>query len=222
MLERYVHQCRVIRFPCDPDAEREVIADWREELGPRPTRRMSPLGLAVAATLRGHAFEDDPALIYTTTFTETRALEGFIDSFPNPSPLLFQMSIHPGGAEQAMIARHQAVTEFFPLAGEDEIISQALKTAFLSPRPRTVWIGGEERGSWLLDAQSSGPATFAWALALDQVSRGAVARVKWDPGAIVDKRLAARSTFGFCEALETREDLRWGGPDIGLFHWNWL
>lgn len=222
MPELYIQQCRVVRFPDEPEAENEALARWRRELGPRRTRRMSPLGLAVTAALRGCGFHDDPTLLYTTTYTETRALENFIDSFPSPSPLYFQSSIHPGGAEQAMIARQQAVTEFFPLAGSREIITQGLKTALLSARPRIIWLGGEEKGTWMLDAETAGATTFGWALTLAREPQGACGRLSWRPGPEAGFPAPAPCTARFCEALETREVLRWGSDETGHAALEWL
>lgn len=181
---------------------------------------MSPLGLLLTATLRDETFADDPCLLYTTTYTETQALEKFIDSFPFPSPLLFQTSIHPGGAEQAMIYRRQPVTEFFPLAGSARLLGQAIVLACTTPRPRTVWIGGEERGGWLRGVNEASEATFAWALSLTADPAGALARVSWEPGveATTPRRL---STANFQEMLENRRPAEWGETGLGRFRWEW-
>lgn len=221
MPELFVHTCRLVRIPQSEEPAQRFVAALRQELGPRLTRRMSQLGLSLTAALRDHTFADDPTLVYTTTFTEAQALEKYIDSFPHASPLLFQMSIHPGGIEQAMIARQQAVTEFFPLAGDGGIIAQSLRAAFLSTRPRTIWTGGEECGGWLVEADCASDQTFAWALALSDQPDGAEARISWEAEA-VDSNSQAMDTGRFFAALEARESLAWNEPEIGQFHWTWL
>lgn len=221
MPELFVHACRLVRIPEQEEPAERFVAELREQLGPRLTRRMSLLGLSLTAALRDHSFADDPTLVYTTTFTEAQALEKYIDSFPHASPLLFQMSIHPGGIEQAMIARQQAVTEFFPLAGDRGIITQSLRTAFLSTRSRTIWTGGEECGDWLVEANCASDQTFAWALALSDQSEGAEARIGWEIEAGGGNPLTM-DTCQFFAALEARKSFAWNEPEVGQFHWTWL
>src|SRR3954462_13979370 len=98
MIERYLHHLRVERPP-----PAETAAEARERLKekfPRAAlRRMTHLGLLIGATLEGTALTSEDALIYATTYGETRALEDFLTSFPAASPLGFQTSIHPGGIQ---------------------------------------------------------------------------------------------------------------------------
>jgi len=78
----------------------------------------------------------------------------------------FQTSIHPSGVQQAVIGRQRNVRELFPHAGGGQLPVQGLLTAMLSPAPRAVLVGGEERGTWLVDAKAVSDRTFAYALAL--------------------------------------------------------
>jgi type I restriction enzyme R subunit len=49
---------------------------------------------------------------------------------------------------------------------------QALLAAMLSPAPRVVLCGGEERGTWLREVGAAAGATFAYALALERPAEG--------------------------------------------------
>jgi hypothetical protein len=219
MFKRYVHAVQTLRLPLDEDGISATLGAWRETLGPRQTRRMSDLGLLLAGTLRDEDFADDPALVYATTYTETRALERFIESFPYPSPLHFQMSIHPGGAEQAMILRQQPVTEFYPIAGLDHLLSEALKVAFTVGRPRAVVFGGEERGTWLLERKEASAHTFAWKISLSEEPTDALAEVIWAPDAAHPAKPLHH--LDFYENLDRRVSFSWGDPAFGQFRWIW-
>src|SRR5215212_2693920 len=113
MLERYLHALSV----CDAATEDPAIT--RERLKDRfprgATRRMTQLGLLVGAALDELTPRADDTVVYASAFAETRALEGYLDSFPSASPTLFQTSIHPSAVQQALIGRQHAVGEFFPL-----------------------------------------------------------------------------------------------------------
>lgn len=218
-LKRYLHGLEVLRLPLDESAAEATLAAWRETLGRRETRRMSDLGLFLTAVLRDESFADDPALVYATTHTETRALEKFVDSFPFASPLLFQMSIHPGGAEQALISRQQPLTEFYPIGGIDHLLSHALMLAFTTSRPRCILLGGEERGTWLRERREASDHTFAWKGVLTDEAEGALAVVSWDPEATDRQRRLEH--FEFFELLTRRKDFTWGEAGMGAFTWGW-
>ena len=175
MLERYLHALSLA------DAGDETLAATRERLKERfprgATRRMTQLGLLVGAALDEMAPQPDDAIVYASGYAETCALEGFLDSFPGASPTLFQTSIHPSAVQQALIARQHAVGEFFPLTGRAQLVGHAVQTAFLSPAPRVLLCGGEERGTWLLAQRAASDRTFVFALALTCESAGSIARV---------------------------------------------
>jgi hypothetical protein len=164
MLERHV---QVLRTD-DPGSEEPAAT--RERLKacfpPGSVRRMSQLGLLLGAALHDLAPGADDTVIYASSFGESRALEGYLDSFPEASPTLFQTSIHPGGVQQGLIARRRSLRELVPLSGDTQLPVQALLAAALSPSPRTIICGGEEFGPWLSTQGISSPRTFAFALAL--------------------------------------------------------
>src|SRR3954463_4066876 len=165
MIERYLHPLGVERPPFA-----ETAAEARERLKekfPRAAlRRMTHLGLLIGSTLDGVALDPDDALVYATSYAETRALEDFLASFPAASPLGFQTSIHPGGVQQVLIGRQQPIARLWPLAGRRRLVEQALLTALLETASRVAVAGGEERGTWLLEHGVASARAFAFAFVL--------------------------------------------------------
>lgn len=158
----------------EPAATRERLKD---RFPKNATRRMTQLGLLVGAALEPLALTGDDTLVYASGYAETRALEGYLDSFPSASPTLFQTSIHPSAVQQALIIRQQPVGEFFPLTGGSALPAQALQVALLARTPRAILCGGEERGTWLLAQNAASDRTFAFALALSASPENALGRI---------------------------------------------
>jgi len=176
MLERHLQALSVT------DAGGEEPAATRERLKDRfprgATRRMTQLGLLVAAALDDLVPGPDDSVVYASAYAETRALEGYLDSFPTASPTLFQTSIHPSAVQQALIGRQLPVREFFPLTGRLHLPAHAALAALLSPADRVLLCGGEERGTWLLEQRAASDRTFAFALALTTRPEGALGHVR--------------------------------------------
>ncbi len=175
MLERWITALRT------EDAAAEPAAATRERLKalfpPGATRRMTQLGLTLGATLQPLAPTEDDTLVYASTYAETHALESYLDSFPSPSPTLFQTSIHPSSVQQKLIQRQQPVRHFFPITGGSTLPVQALLVALLADTPRVLLCGGEERGGWLLEQNRASDRTFAFSLALSASPADALARL---------------------------------------------
>ena len=218
MIERFLHYVRVEQP--GPD---ETAAGARTRLGdkfPRTAlRRMTHLGILLGSALEGAPLGPDDALVYATTFGETRALEDFLLGFPAASPLLFQTSIHPGGVQQVLIGRQQAIARLWPLAGRDRLVEQALLTALLEPAPRVALVGGEERGTWMLEHGMASAGSFAFAAILTREPAGAIGRVALVPGPLADE--ASPTLENFTEALAGRRPLRWAGAG-GIWSLEWL
>lgn len=204
MIERYL-QALSIADPAGEDA-----AASRERLKDRfpkgATRRMTQLGLLIGAALDDLAPQPDDAVVYASAYAETRALEGFLDSFPSASPTLFQTSIHPSAVQQALITRQHPIGEFFPLTGRSHLVAHAVEAALLSPARRVLLCGGEERGTWLLERHISSDRTFAFALALSANSAGALARLAltMEPAEPVARAFTLPEFF---DALVARQNL---------------
>ena len=132
------------------------------------TRRMTTLGMLVGTALARLEPTEADAIVYASGYAESCALESFLDSFPTPSPTLFQTSIHPSAVQQLMIGRQRAIREFLPLSGDSLLGFQSLRAAFLSPAQRVLLCGGEERGNWLLDHGLASDRTFAFAASVSK------------------------------------------------------
>lgn len=216
MIERFIHHVRVER-----PAPTETAIEARErlrDLFPRTAlRRMTHTGLLLGAALEGLALTPEDAVVYATSYAETRALEEFLASFPAASPLLFQTSIHPGGVQQVLIGRQQPIARLWPLAGRMRLVEQALLTALLEPASRTLLLGGEERGTWLLEHQMASDRAFAFAVEVRREAEGAVGRVVFKPcgnvSPIAEKADAPPTLPGFADALAERRALEWVGVD---------
>lgn len=211
-LNRYVHHVRV-----ELPVATETAAEARQRLGDkfsRPAlRRMTHLGLLLGSVLDGVTLSPEDAIVYASTFAETRALEDYLASFPTASPALFQTSIHPGAVQQVCISRQQSVARLWPLAGRARLIEQAIVAALLEPAARVVVLGGEERGTWMLEHGMANARSFGFGLMLSRDSVGAIGRVTLDRS-VSGPTETCPSPIAFAEALAARQALRWRS-DVG-------
>jgi hypothetical protein len=209
MLERHIQFARVER----PDPA-EAAAGARTRLAskfPRTAlRRMTHLGLLVGAALDGVPLGAGDAVVYASSYAETRALEDFLRSFPAASPLLFQTSIHPSAVQQVLIARQQPVRRFWPTTGRGRLVESALLAALMEPAARVTLVGGEERGTWLLDAGMGSDRAFAFGLVLAAEPAGALGSIRFAPGG-AGPDAPCPALPGFAAAVEQRSALRWRG-----------
>ncbi len=219
MLERHVQFLRV-----EQPAAGETVDAARDRLAAKfargALRRMTHLGLLVGSALDGLLVGLDDTVVYASTYAETRALEDFLDSFPDASPLLFQTSIHPSAVQQVLIGRQQPVRRFFPLTGRRRLVEQALLTALIDPAPQVVVLGGEERGTWMLDHGMASDRAFAFALVLRTEPAGAIGRVAYAPDGGGPEAEPCPTLPGFAEALAARHEMRWRGAG-GAFTLQW-
>jgi hypothetical protein len=209
MIERYLHHTRV-ELPAPEETAVGARVRLADKFPRTALRRMTHLGLLVGSVLDGAPLGADDALVYATTFAETRALEDFLGSFPAASPLLFQTSIHPGGVQQVLIGRQQPIARLWPLAGRTRLLEQACLTALLEPAPRVMLTGGEERGTWMLEQGMAAARPFAFAAALTREPVGARGRIAFTPdNGTIDEACPALEDFA--HALAERQTLGWRG-----------
>gem|GEM_PF-255006 len=195
-------------FSDDAGAEESAVTRERlKEIFPKlASRRMTQLGLVLGHTLLQLSPGEHDVLVYASEYAETRALEGYLDSFPTASPTLFQTSIHPSAVQQALIGRQQPVREFFPLTGRADLVVRALQTASLAHAPRAIVCGGEERGTWLLERGTASVRTFGFSLALTrEKSAHATGRIALSPAP--DAASGALSLPDFFDAIHERRPL---------------
>lgn len=185
---------------------------------PRPAlRRMTHLGLLLGSVLETPLTATD-AVVYASTYAETRALEDFLRSFPAASPLLFQTSIHPGGIQQVLIIRQQPIARLWPLAGCARLVEQALLVALLEPAARVALVGGEERGTWLLEHDMAAARAFAFATLLTRDPAGALGRVSFTPATVTDDLCPTLAHLAL--ALSDHRPLAWQGAG-GTWELRW-
>ena len=217
MTERFIHHLRV-ELPTADESVAAARTRLAEKFPRTALRRMTHLGLLIGSVLDGADVSPEDALVYASTFAETRALEDFLASFPAASPLLFQTSIHPGGVQQVLIGRQQPIARLWPLAGRTRLVEQALLTALLEPAARVALVGGEERGTWMLEQHMASATSFAFAVILAREPAGAAGRVAFTPGAEPD--YVCPTLEKFAEALAVRRALQWhGGGGVWTLEW---
>lgn len=208
MIERFLHQVGTER-PADDETAAGARARLAAKFPRTALRRMTHLGLLVGSVLEGIALTPEDAVVLASTFAETRALEDFLRGFPAASPLLFQTSIHPGCVQQVLIGRQQPVARLWPLAGRPRLVEQALLTALLEPAARVALVGGEERGTWMLDHGLASATSFAFAALLTREPAGAAGRATFTPGPMPDETCPSLEMF--TAALAERHPLGWSG-----------
>lgn len=217
MLERFLHHAKA-----EHAVDAEDAAAARVRLGDRfpraAVRRMTHLGMLLGSAAHGVEMSASDAIVYATSYGETRALEDYLRSFPTPSPLLFQTSIHPSAAQQVLIGRQQPVARLWPIASRARLVEQAMLTALLEPAERVLLLGGEERGTWLLEHGVASEHSFAFAVLATRNAEGAMARVAFEEGSDVDD--APPSLEELCNAIAARRRLSWRGAG-GAWSLDW-
>jgi len=208
MIERFIHSPRV-ELPPPEESATGARERLRERFPRNAVRRMTHLGLLVGSALDGTALGPDDALVYASTYSETRALEEFLASFPTASPQLFQTSIHPSAVQQVLIGRQQPLARLWPLAGRTRLVEHALLTALLEPAARVALVGGEERGTWMLEHGMASARSFAFAAVLTRDATEAVGSVAFAPSAAADEPCPDLEKFA--TALAERRPLSWRG-----------
>ena len=120
--------------------------------------------------------------------------------------------------QQSLIGRQRPVRELFPLCGTPNLVAQSLLAAMISPAPRVLFCGGEERGTYLTPHKAASDRTFAFACALTQARKAdSLARVALTandtPGALSPyewtELLDQRRPFDGPVAADWRLQLEW-------------
>lgn len=218
MNELYIVQKAVWTEPVVDDAE--ALAELKAGFPGRAARRMTRLGMQLSHVLGQLNINEASSLVYATSYSETCTIEKFLDSFPYPSPQAFQTSIHPGGVEQFLISNKQPVTEFFPLAGVDDLLFRALNTALLCAGESIVLCGGEERGTWLQKIGITSETNYAWAIELRREPvDGSLGRIAWQHLAEAEGDPAVIRHF--LEALQSQSAYHYHAPEGGELELSW-
>lgn len=202
-----------------PDDEALALAEleaYRDTLPRAVGRRMGTTGLIFDRLMEGESPAPEDAMILASEYGVTRTLEEYLAGFPAPSPLAFQNSIHPAGAEQYLVPRKLVTGEFFPLAGEGvPLLATALSTIFLARGSVRRLLIGEERGVWMSALACGSPRTFGARMTFTTEAEGATHRLEFIPEIT---GVAPRTTpLDWVLALIQEEDLLAGSPDTGYF-----
>lgn len=218
MSELYIRKKAVWTEPSLNDSE--ALATLKSEFPGRSARRMTRLGMQLSHVLRGLEIDESCSLVYATSYSEICAIEKYLDSFPYPSPQGFQTSIHPSAVEQFLIQNKQAITEFFPLAGKEDLLFRALDLALLCQGERIILCGGEERGTWFSEVGVSSESNYAWALELSaQATADSIGCIAWSHLAEAEGETAV--IIDFLKALQAEEDYVYDSADGGKMELNW-
>jgi len=221
MHYRYLHF--VSTFGPYTDIDADTLKALKANFPPQASRRMTKPSLMIGECLKQQEMAATDAVIFATTYSETMCLEKYLDSFPTPSPLMFQNSIHPSGMEQVLIARKQAIEEFMSFAGDNRLIHSALIAAFISEKPRQWIIGTEEIGTWLTGKQRASEVDFAFAILLSSDPQNALARCEWMP--VSESSLMSETdltTLDFLNILNQRQPCHLKAASLGELKLTWL
>lgn len=179
VTELHISQVHTLR------AGEETLAEARSRIPKdfprRSARRMTHLGTLLARVLKDLPTPIDGTVVYGTTYAETRSLEDYVDSFPQPSPLLFQASIHPSGIQQVFVHRRIPLDTFIPITGNENLIGSLFETAILAGTDKVTICGGEEKGTWLLEQGRASESAFAWTLTLSSLPADSLGRLSIQP-----------------------------------------
>jgi hypothetical protein len=122
-----------------------------------------------------------------------------------------------------MIARQQPVRRFWPMTGKARLLEHALTAALLEPAARVLLLGGEERGTWLLEQGTASDRSFAFAILLTGDPTGAIGKIDL-VAASVSKPTSAPAGSpllpAFADAVADRQPLQWSGA-AGDFALSW-
>lgn len=214
MAKVYLKQPASLILPHPEDAE--ARARLKEGLPRSAQRRMTLNGLMVHRVLEGRDLAAVPAILYLTAFAESRTMESYLRSFPTPSPMGFQASIHPSAVEQSLIARQQPVPCLLPLGGLDALFPALRMAAGL--RPGSLLVAAEEMCPWLAGHGLSSDDTFAWAVTLASEDE-AEAVLEWDAATPVG---SARGRYsGLADSFARRIPWECQRPEWGRVRLSW-
>lgn len=219
MIKRTLTQVAVAE-PCrelDPERRKRL----RQLFNPLAARRMSDLALLLAEATAEAKYGPRDEWIYASRFGGTQSLKRYLSSFPTPSPLHFQNSIHPGAFDLVSVARRQRSGMLSALCGRDSLVSDALLTALLVPNHRVAHLaGGDEYEPWSSGHGWGAEETFAFYLRLEaEPGAPALGELTFTPGG--EAEASEPDLPAFHAALGERRELHFAVPQRGAFRLLW-
>ncbi|MCD8481662.1 MAG: beta-ketoacyl synthase chain length factor [Verrucomicrobia bacterium] len=227
MNHRYIHEVRVL-LPEDLEQELALLSDLKSRLPRNAARRMSASGIMVSGVV-----PDDSAaansfnVIYASQFAETVALEKYLTSLPEASPMLFQTSIHPSAVEQVWICRQRTIPHFIPMTatGSDSsaLLTASFEQVLLSAGFGTTLVLAEERGTWMTGLKLASDRSFAAAIFFNDEADGAIGKLFCSvPKARETKTfVSVNSLLGLTEAVMQRKNIVVGTSGFSNFALQW-
>ncbi|MGE9293006.1 MAG: hypothetical protein ACQKBW_05285 [Puniceicoccales bacterium] len=219
MIKRFITHLAVAEPSRELDPERRK--SLRKLFNPLAVRRMSDLSLMIGEVTNGVEGGKHDEWVYASRFGGTQSLERYLGSFPTPSPLHFQNSIHPGAFDLVSVARRRRSGMLTPLCGLDSLVADALQAALLVPADTVVHVvGGDEFEPWSSGQGWGGEMTFAFYLRLEAgVSSGAMGELSLSPNDHNDASVPELPAFH--AALSDRQPLDFYQPERGVFRLTW-
>ena len=199
MPEVYIHHAGACVLGCEDGPE---INDLKAAVSRSARRRMTRTALMIHHSLGDIDLSKFDTIVYQTAYSEVQTVEKYIDGFPHPSPLQFQVSIHPSGAEQVLIDRKCSVRQFYPLADLGAPLPALRCLSRLGGEGLLIF--AEEEGSWLAEKGLASESSFAASLSVSPLRDGAIGRIHWRD------RFGCPSeedTFSFVQAIRKRRPL---------------
>ena len=185
-------------------------------------KRMSDSDLLMSALLKTMQPEAGDAVVTVSTYAQSRMLEEYIDSFPTPSPLRFQKSVHPSSVQQHCVALQKPLCTYIPLAGLQNSPIIALRTALCRSESTVILAIVEETGTWTCNFGAASKSGYAFALKLCNLSEcnsPELVMVEWD--AIADDSATDSTPADFHAAVAQRKNFHAAHPDIGQVSIRW-
>ncbi len=206
--------------PCrelDPERRKHL----RKLFNPLASRRMSDLSLLIGEVTAGAEPGHRDEWIYASRFGGTQSLERYLSSFPTPSPLYFQNSIHPGAFDLVSVARRERSGMLTPLCALDTLVADALLAALLVPTDTVAHlVGGDEYEPWSSGHGWGAIETFAFYLRLEAGSpAAALGELSFDPEEQTGETVP--DVAAFHGGLSARRDWEFHLPERGTFRVAW-
>ncbi len=220
MIERYIKNYHKIG-PFNEILDNDFIKKLKQEFPPLLARRMTLLSLLIGNVCKNFKLAEEDEIVYATTCAEGLSLESFLLSFPTPSPLHFQNSIHPSGIEQVLIARQQPINNLLPINGAPQtIILNALMAIMHTQSEYSYLISGEEKGNRLSDVQITNNCSYAYSIEFCKDNTDAIGKLCWKPCS-TDSLDTVITGDDFIKFLDCKKELELQHKNFGKFKITW-
>ncbi|WP_309400999.1 hypothetical protein [Cerasicoccus maritimus] len=196
------------------DEQRKAL---RQNFKPLAARRLTSLPLLIGELTKNTAPEPADEWLFASEFGGAVSLDKYLGSFPNPSPLHFQNSIHPGPLDLINVIRRLPARQLTPMIGGENLLGNALLAALISPADTVHLVIGEEYSAWASEQSLGSDFTFGAYLKLSQKAEHAMAELVHEP----EGNAPTVSTQETAELLAHQKPLTTGLPSGGAIRLQW-